>query len=60
MEGVQTVDVSWLHHSQKGMSDFPCKRFLRTPGMAGLGDNTSDTWFRPFVSHEVWEFGDYG
>jgi hypothetical protein len=43
MEGVQTVDVSWLHHSQKGMSDFPCERFLRTRGMAGLGDNTSDT-----------------
>lgn len=22
MEGVQTVDVSWLHHSQKGKSHF--------------------------------------
>lgn len=29
MESVQTVDVSWLHHSQKGMS--LAQRFLSEP-----------------------------
>ncbi|KAG0154992.1 hypothetical protein PDIDSM_565 [Penicillium digitatum] len=28
MEGVQTVDVSWLHHSQKGKSHFLCSHFF--------------------------------
>lgn len=30
MEGAQTVDVSWLHHSQKGKS-------IAFPGMVPLG-----------------------
>lgn len=29
MEGVQTVDVSWLHHSQKGKFHFPSSALLR-------------------------------
>lgn len=31
MEGVQTVDVSWLHHSQKGKSHFPCSALSAAP-----------------------------
>lgn len=29
MEGVQTVDVSWLHHSQKGKFHIPCSALLQ-------------------------------
>lgn len=36
MEGVQTVDVSWLHHSQKGKSHFPPSALL-PHGRAALG-----------------------
>ncbi|KAJ5361403.1 hypothetical protein N7541_002247 [Penicillium brevicompactum] len=31
MEGVQTVDVSWLHHSQKGKSHFPSSALSAAP-----------------------------
>lgn len=33
MEGVQTVDVSWLHHSQKGQFASGSVRYTR--GLAG-------------------------
>lgn len=29
MEGVQTVDVSWLHHSQKGKFHVLCSALLQ-------------------------------
>ncbi|KAJ5166988.1 uncharacterized protein N7482_005769 [Penicillium canariense] len=42
MEGVQSVDVSWLHHSQKGKSQVPFDHLSRTKSVSStISDKSS-------------------
>lgn len=62
MEGVQTVDVSWLHHSQKGKFHLGVSSDLGYNPRGGIGrrllsDNRradSNTFpFRSSVTHKI-------